>query len=63
MYVKRNTGARSRNRCCRGKAISTPVIYWVRVCNPTYPACKAHAPYCMVICVLSGCTMFFDIIS
>jgi len=29
----------------------------VCVCNLRYPACKAHAPYCIVICDLSGCTI------
>ena len=28
-----------------------------------YPACKAHAPHCTVICNLSGCNIFFHIIS
>ena len=31
------------------------------VCSLSYPACKAHAPYCIVICVLSGSTIFFHI--
>ena len=29
----------------------------------SYPACKAHAPYYIVIHVLSGSTIFFHIIS
>jgi hypothetical protein len=33
------------------------------VCSLSYPACKAHAPYYIVICSLSGCTVFFHIIS
>jgi hypothetical protein len=28
-----------------------------------YPVCKAHAPYCIVICGLSGYTIFSHIIS
>jgi hypothetical protein len=24
-----------------------------------YPDCNMHAPYCVVICGLSGCTIFF----
>ena len=33
------------------------------VCSPSDPARKAHAQYYIVICGLSGCTVFFDIIS
>jgi hypothetical protein len=33
------------------------------VCSLSYPACKAHAQYCIVICGLSGCNIFFHIIS
>ena len=28
-------------------------------CNISYPACNAHAPYYVVICGLSGSTIFF----
>jgi hypothetical protein len=28
------------------------------VCSLRYPACKAHAPYYVVICGQSGCTIF-----
>jgi len=38
-------------------------IFWVRVCSLIYSACKAHAPYYMVICGLSDCTIFVHIIS
>jgi len=31
----------------------------VCICNIRYPACKAHAPYYIVICGLSGSTIFF----
>jgi hypothetical protein len=34
-------------------------IFWVCVCSLSYPACKAHAPYYIVICGLSGCTKIF----
>jgi hypothetical protein len=37
-------------------------IFWVCVCNLSYPACKAHAPYYIVICGLSGSTIFVHII-
>jgi hypothetical protein len=43
MY-KRDTEARSRNACCRGKEIS--VTYSGCVCILSYPLCKAHASYC-----------------
>ena len=29
------------------------------LCSLNYPACKAHAPYYIVICGLSGSTIFF----
>jgi hypothetical protein len=29
-------------------------IFWVYVCSHSYPACKAHAPYNIVVCGLSG---------
>jgi len=32
------------------------------VCSLWYPACQAHAPYYIVICVLCGSTMFFYIL-
>ena len=38
-------------------------IFWVCVCSPIYPSCKAHAPYYIVICGLSGCTIFFHVTS
>ena len=33
-------------------------IFWVCVCSLRHPACNAHAPYYIVICGLSGCTIF-----
>jgi hypothetical protein len=35
----------------------------VCVCSLSYPACKGHAPYYIVICGLSGSTIFYRIIS
>jgi hypothetical protein len=35
----------------------------VCVCSLSYPACKAHAPHYIVMCGLSGFTIFFHIIS
>ena len=48
---KHNTVARSRNHCCRGKAISITyfsVCVCARACERgfNYPACNAHAPNC-----------------
>jgi hypothetical protein len=31
-------------------------IFWMRVCSLSYPSCKAHAPWYIAICGLSGCT-------
>jgi hypothetical protein len=52
------TQARSRNHCCRGKSISITRSEYVTRCS--YPAYRVHAPYCIVICGLSGCTRFFE---
>jgi len=38
-------------------------IFWVWVCSIIYPAYNAHAPYYILICGLSVCTIFFHIIS
>jgi hypothetical protein len=61
MYVWRNIGARSRCLCCSGKATKYYLI-WVCVCGLRYSACNAHAP-CYLVYGLSGCTVFFHIIS
>ena len=58
---KRNIEARSCKHCCRGKAIR--ITSTECVCSLSYPACNAHAPYYIVICGLSGSTVFFHIIS
>jgi hypothetical protein len=39
------------------------VFLRVRASSLAYLSCKAYAPYCDVICGLSGSTIFFDIIS
>ena len=54
---KWNTDARSHSHCCRGKARS--ITDSERFCSFSYPVYTAHAPYCIVICDLSGSTMFF----
>jgi hypothetical protein len=51
---------RSCKRCCRGKAVNITCYKCVSV-GFRYPACKAHAPYCIVICSLSGSTIIFHI--
>ena len=62
MYVKRNIEAPSRNHFCIGKSYKY-CIFWVGVYSLSYPTCKALAPYYIVICGLTGSTMFFHIIS
>jgi hypothetical protein len=61
MY-KRNIKALSRNHSCLRKAISITHAECVHVALIN-PACKAHAPYYIVIRGLSGSTVFFHIIS
>ena len=61
MVIYRNAEARSLNHFFRRKAIGTE--YSECVCSLNYPAYKVHAPCCIVICGLSGCTIFFHIIS
>jgi hypothetical protein len=39
------------------------VCMCMRACSLAYLAYNAHAPYCIVICGLSGSTAYFDIIS
>jgi hypothetical protein len=46
MYVQCNNEACSCNHCCRGKAIS--ITHWECGCSLSYPACNAHAPYCIM---------------
>jgi hypothetical protein len=53
--------ARSSNNYCHGKAIS--VTYSKCVCSLSYPTWKVHAPCYIVICGLSGSTIFFHIVS
>jgi hypothetical protein len=32
-------------------------IFCVCICSLNYPACKAHAPYYIIVCGLSGCRL------
>jgi len=52
---KRNNGARSRNRSCRGKAISITYYDYVFV---TLVIHYAKRMLRIAICGLSGCTIF-----
>ena len=58
MYMKRNTQARSRNRCYGQKAISITYSECVFVELGT-PASKAHKQYYIFNCGLYGSTIFF----
>jgi hypothetical protein len=60
MHVKRNTEARSYNHCCSGKAISMVYSECVSV---TLVIQRAMRMRHIVICGLSGWTVFFQIIS
>jgi len=57
-----NIEARSSNHCCCGKAISITYSE-LCVCSLSYPTCKAHAPYYIVISGLADLTIFFRIVS
>jgi hypothetical protein len=60
MYAYRNIDARSWNHYCRGKAALHILCVCVCVCSFSYPACKAHAPYYIVICLLYGSITFIS---
>ena len=54
-------------RCFRVKLLQRQsnnyYLFWLCVCSLSYPAYKTHAPYYIVICDLSGSTIFLNIIS
>jgi hypothetical protein len=62
MYISLNTEVRLWKPLLQWKS-NTCYIFWVCICNITYPACKAHAACYSVICGLSISTPFFHIIS
>jgi hypothetical protein len=57
----RNTEERSRNHYCREK--QKYYVFCLSVCNLLNQTSKAHAPYYILICGLSGSAMFFHITS
>jgi hypothetical protein len=46
MYVQRHTWDAFVSPLSQWKKSDKYCILWVCVCNLSYPACKAHAPYC-----------------
>jgi len=60
MYIESNNEAPSHYHCCRGRAINVTYSECVCLCSClSYTAFKVHAPYYIVICGLSGCTICF----
>jgi hypothetical protein len=63
-YVWRNTEARSRKHCCYGNAIRITYPECVHVALVIQHArCMRHIIPRIIICGLSGCAIFFHIIS
>jgi len=58
VHIQCKMGVRFPNHCCRSKYY----IFAVCVYSLGYPARKVHALYCVVICGLFACTIFFHII-
>jgi hypothetical protein len=57
MY-RRKIEARSRNHYLFWER-NMCYIFWLRVCSLSQPACKAHVPYHIFICGMSGSIIFF----
>jgi hypothetical protein len=64
-YVKHNIEMRSRNIVAMqsNKYRILCVCVCVCVCDLSYPACNGHASYYIVVCDLSGPTIFVHVIS
>jgi hypothetical protein len=62
VYINVIFRARSLNHFCRRKAENIKYYECVSLAV-SYPECKAHAPYYIVICGLSGSIIVFHIIS
>jgi len=62
MYVSRNIETPSRNLFCLRKPVSITYMN-VLVSRPSSTACRAHAPYYIVVCGFSSSTMCSHIIS
>ena len=60
MYLKRDVEARSFYLCCSGKAVSITYSERVFVASGIQYAIRMR---CILICGLSDCTIFFQIIS
>ena len=54
MCLKYTVVEPSYYNCYNGKMVSITYSECVCVCVLSYPACKAHAPYYIFICSLSG---------
>jgi hypothetical protein len=63
LHWKSNNYYVSTCACVRWVSGRVGVCTRVCVCSLAYPACKAYAPNCDVICGHLGSTIFFDIIS
>jgi len=60
-YVWRHTEARSCNHFLSWKS-KTYYTFWVCVSSLSHPTCRAHEICCIVVCSLSGSTIFSHII-
>ena len=61
LYVKTQHWGRVRVTILAVKKSTKYYMFWMFVCSHSYPTCKAHAPFNIVICGLSGSAIFFNI--